>query len=114
MQHLGSAVALNRNCYLAIRNRGNVHMHRANQLATAEAPSLLPPQHETALGYYAKAMEQDWHLPVVFGAGTADKPVLVRVEARVTSDLEEPANKILRNSVYHFTSNLTHVSSKHV
>jgi len=115
LQHLSSAMALNRNCYLAIRNRANVHMHMAESLATAEQGSLLPPQHETAGSFYAKAMEQDWHLPTVFGAGGGDSvPVLVRVEARVTSDLEEPANKILRNSVYHFTTNLTHVTSRHV
>jgi len=114
LQHLGAAVALNRNCYLAIRNRAAVHMHLAENLANAENPALLPPQHETALGFYAKAMEQDWHLPTVFPAGTAEQPVLVRVEARVTSDREEPTAKILRNSVYHFTSNLTHVNSTHV
>ena len=114
LQHLSSAVALNRNCYLAIRNRANVHMHLAENLATAENPALLPPQHETALGFYSKAMEQDWHLPTVFQAGTAEQPVLVRVEARVTSDREEPQAKILRNTVYHFSSNITHVQSTHV
>jgi len=113
-QHFGSASALNRQCYLAIRNRANVHLQLAEQLASAGQPSLLPPQHETAHALYAKAMEQDWHLPVVFEAGSGEQRVLVRVEARVTSDREEPNAKILRNSVYHFTSNATHVSSTHV
>ncbi len=72
-------------------------------------------QHETALALYSKAMEQDWHLPIVYEAGESPHhAVLVRVEARITSDREEPAARTLRNSVYHFTSNLTHVSSRHV
>ena len=93
-----------------IRNRGNLHMQMAEQLAASEQPSLLPPQHELALGFYAKSAEVDHHLPVIFKADA----VTVRVETRITSDLEEPAAAILRNSVYHFTSNLTHVTSKHV
>ena len=115
LQHLQSAVSLNKNCYLAIRNRANVHMHLATNLQKTAQPSLLPPQHETALGLYAKAMENDWHLPIVFQAGEPDGPrVLVRVEARVTSHREEPAAKVLRNTVYHFTSNITHVTSTYV
>ena len=57
LQHLQSAVSLNKNCYLAIRNRANVHMHLATNLQKTAQPSLLPPQHETAWGLYAKAME---------------------------------------------------------
>ena len=72
LQHLSSAMALNRHCYLAIRNRANVHMHLAESLTTAEQSSLLPPQHETAGNFFAKAMEQDWHLPIVFKAGGDD------------------------------------------
>ena len=89
-------------------------MHLAENLQRTEQAGLLPPQHELALGFYAKAMEQDWHLPVCFKPSDA---VTVRVEARITSDREEPSAKILRNSVYHFTSNLTHSNgalTKHV
>ena len=103
-QHLGDAVALNPKCYLAIRNRANLHLHVREGLAAAEQPSLLPPQDELALGYYAKAMEVDWHLPVAFAAGPA--PVIMRAEARITSKREEPSEQIRRNHVYHFTSNL--------
>ena len=110
MQSLGEAMSVNPKCFLAIRNRGNLHMQMAEQLAASEQPSLLPPQHELALGFYAKSAEVDHHLPVIFKADA----VTVRVETRITSDLEEPAAAILRNSVYHFTSNLTHVTSKHV
>ena len=112
LQHLGSAIYGNARCYLAIRNRANVHIHIAERLETAGQPSLLPPQHELALTQYAKAMEEDWHLPVVFKAGP--EPVLVRVEARITSLREEPSAQSQRNAVYHFTSNLTHVTSTHV
>ena len=44
LQHLQSAVSLNKNCYLAIRNRANVHMHLATNLQKTAQPSLLPPQ----------------------------------------------------------------------
>ena len=111
IQSLGEAVSVNPRCHLAIRNRANLHMQLAEQLASSEQPSLLPPQHELALGFYSKAFEEDHHLPVVF---RTEQGVLVRVEPRITSDLEEPAASILRNTVYHFTSNLTHVTSKHV
>ena len=112
LQHLGSAVYGNARCYLAIRNRANVHMHMAEALTSSGQPSLLPPQHELALGFYAKAMEEDWHLPVVFKTGS--EPVHVRVESRITSKREEPSAQIARNAVYHFTSNLTHVTSTHL
>ena len=98
-------------------------MHLASELATAQHPALLPPQHETALNFYHKTMETDWHLPTVFTATTGEAlpeseapplAVLIRVEARVTSSREEPSAKVLRNSVYHFTSNITHAQSAHV
>lgn len=111
-QHLGDAVALNAQCYLAIRNRANLHLQVREGLAATEQPALLPPQDELALGYYAKAMEVDWHLPVAFAAGPT--PIVVRAETRVTSTREEPNAQIYVNHVYHFTSNLTHVTSKHV
>jgi tetratricopeptide (TPR) repeat protein len=110
MQHLGSAVALNARCYLAIRNRANLHMHLAHNLHTADNPALLPPQHELAHGLYGKAMEEDWHLPIAFRAGK----VLIRAEQRITSRREDPDAAVLRNSCYHFTSNLTHATSSHV
>ena len=100
LQHLGSAVYGNARCYLAIRNRANVHMHLAEQLSGSGQPSLLPPQHELALSFYAKAMEEDWHVPVIFLANDTDHgPVRVRVETRITSAREEPSAQILRNSV---------------
>ena len=60
LQHLSTAASLNPKNHLALKNRANVHMAYADELATAKAPSLLPPQHELALGLYAKSMEQDW------------------------------------------------------
>lgn len=112
LQHLSAAVSLNPRCYLALRNRANVHLQTAQRMARAEQPSLLPPQHELALGYYSKAMEVDWHLPVIF-PGTSEE-VIIRREERITSSREEPSESLTRNHVYHFTSNLTHSTSKHV
>jgi tetratricopeptide (TPR) repeat protein len=117
LQHLGAAMYGNPRCYLAIRNRANVHMHVAEQLETTGQPSLLPPQHELALSFFAKAAEDDWHLPVVFSTGNEPAtglPVRVRTESRITSNREEPTAQMLRNSVYHFTTNLTHVTSTHL
>ena len=117
LQHLGSAAYGNARCYLAIRNRANVHMHLAEQLATTGQPSLLPPQHELALSFFSKAAEEDWHLPTAFRVGVepaTGQPIIVRTEARITSKREEPSAQIYRNSVYHFTSHLTHVTSRHV
>ena len=40
--------------------------------------------------------------------------VLVRLDARITSQFEEPSDKLGRNVSYHFTTNLTHATSAHV
>jgi len=112
LQHLASAVALNPRCNLAIKNRANLHLAQAEGLQrTADVPALVPPQHELALGMYAKSVEQDWHLPTVFPLAN---DVLMRVEARITSQREEPSDKLGRNVAYHFMTNLTHASSAHV
>jgi len=112
LQHFTSAVALNPRCNLAIKNRANLHLAQAEALQRcADVPALVPPQHELAHGLYAKSLEQDWHLPVIFPV-THD--VLVRLETCITSHLEEPADRLSRNVTYHFTTNLTHATSAHV
>lgn len=110
LQHLSSAIALNPKAHLALRNRANLHLAYSEELRLAEAPDLVPPQYELALGLFAGSMEVDWHLPVVFEANE----VLVRTESRVTSSREEPSAQLTRNAVYHFTSNMTHTTSAHV
>ena len=112
LQHFGAAVALNSRCNLAIKNRANLHLSQAEALQRGAAvPALLPPQHELALGLYAKSLEQDWHLPVVFPVADG---VLVRLETCITSQMEEPGAKLTRNVTYHFSTNLTHPTSAHV
>ena len=112
LQHYAAAVALNPQCNLALKNRANLHLARAEALqASADVPALVPPQHELALGLYAKSMEQDWHLPVAFPVAN---DVLVRLETVTTSQDEFPAAALARNQTYHFTTNLTHAISAHV
>jgi tetratricopeptide (TPR) repeat protein len=112
LQYFASAVALNPRCNLSLKNRANLHLTHAEALQrSANVPALVPPQHELSYGYYGKSLEQDWHLPVVFPVAHG---VLVRLDARITSQFEEPSDKLGRNVSYHFTTNLTHATSAHV
>ena len=112
LQYFASAVALNPRCNLALKNRANLHLTHAEALQrSANVPALVPPQHELSYGYYGQSLEQDWHLPVVFPVAHG---VLVRLDARITSQLEESSDKLGRNVSYHFTTNLTHATSAHV
>ena len=112
LQHFAAAVALNPQCNLALKNRANLHLTRAEALQrSGDVPALVPPQHELAMGLYAKSMEQDWHLPVVFHV---DHDVLVRLDTCITSQNEEPSAHLTRNVTYCFTTNLTHAISAHV
>ena len=65
-----------------------------------------------ALSYFTRAMDQDWHLPSAFRA----EEVFVRLESRMTGTPDDlvQASPHVRNEVYHFTINLTHVRSGHV
>ena len=111
LHNFTSAFELNEQCTLAIKNRANLHLARAEQLQREDAPALVPPQHELAYGLYIKSMEQDWQLPVIF---PVQHGVLIRLEFCVTSQNDDPRLKLGRNISYHFTSNLTHASSVHV
>jgi len=112
LQHFSSAVALNPDCHLALKNRGNLHLAYSEQLQrNGDTPTLVPPQHELAFGQLSKAMERDWHIPVVFAVAN---DVLVRVDSCITSSQEEPSQRLSRNMSYHFSSNLTHATSAHV
>ena len=68
---------MNEQCTLAIKNRANLHLARAEQLQREDAPALVPPQHELAYGLYIKSMEQDWQLPVIF---PVQHGVLIRLD----------------------------------
>ena len=80
IQHFASALSLNPKCYLALKNRALLHMGHAEVQQAAELRTLVPAQHEMALSYYTRSMDQDWHLPNGFRAGE----VFVRLETRAT------------------------------
>ena len=89
-----------------------LHDRNAEVQAAAELRTLVPAQHEMALSYHHRPMDQDWHLPNGFRAGD----VFLRLETRMTAspgDLVQ-ASPHMRNTVYHFGTNLTHVKSDHV
>jgi len=112
LQHFAAALSLNPKCYLALKNRALLHMGHAEVQAEAELRTIVPAQHEMALSYYTRAMDQDWSLPNGFRAGK----VFIRLESRMTGapgDLVH-ASAHVRNEVYHFATNLTHVKSDHV
>jgi len=112
IQHFAAALSLNPKCYLALKNRALLHMGHAEVQGQADLRSLVPAQHEMALSYHTRAMDQDWHLPTAFKADE----VFVRLESRMTGaprDLVH-ASAHVRNEVYHFATNLTHVRSEHV
>lgn len=110
LHYLASCSSVNPKCYLAQKNRALLHMGQAESQEAAEMRALVPAQHEMALNFHTRAMDQDWHLPHGFFAGQ----VFLRLETRVTADpystVNPPAS--LKNEVYHFGTNLTHVHSR--
>ena len=112
IHHFASALSLNPKCYLALKNRALLHMAHAEVQSASGLRPLIPAQHEMALSYYTRSMDQDWNLPTGFRAGEA----FIRLESRMTGapgDLVV-ASANVRNEVYHFATNLTHVKSDHV
>ena len=81
----------------------------ARQLATADVSALVPPQHEMGYNAFARSMDIDWHLPLVFVVGEAKSEVPLRIDTRVTSEREDGAPEHNPNEVYHVSLNLTHV-----
>lgn len=80
--------------------------------ASADLRSLVPAQQELALGFNVRAMDQDWHLPHGYKVGE----VFIRVETRRTGapgDLIKAPMRV-KNEVYHFLTNLTHVHSNYL
>tara|TARA_B110001452_G_scaffold239550_1_gene220651 strand:- start:352 stop:1536 length:1185 start_codon:yes stop_codon:yes gene_type:complete len=108
-QHFSSALALFPRSHLALKNAAELHMHYARQLSTAEAPALVPPQHEMANNLFQRSMDVDWHLPLVFSIGPPDAVVPIRIDTIITGEREEGQPEHNPNEVYHSTINLTHV-----
>ena len=107
LQHYSSAIALNPECHLAIKNRADVRMAYANRLKEADALALVPPQNEMGYNDFMASMDRDWHLPTTFRAGG----VLVRLEHRVTGAKVEGGPLQVRNESYHVSINHTHVGA---
>ena len=89
-QHYSSAIALNPDCHLAIKNRADVRMAYASRLKEADALALVPPQNEMGYNDFMASMDRDHHLPTTFRANG----VLVRLEHEVhtsvfASDFEQ-------------------------
>ena len=66
-------------------------------------------QHEMANHAYARQLDVDWHLPMVFCVGKRPHEVPLRIDTRTTRDREEGAPEHNPNEVYHVSLNLTHV-----
>ena len=72
-------------------------------------PSRCAWQHEMANHAYARQLDVDWHLPMVFCVGKRPHDVPLRIDTRTTRDREEGAPEHNPNEVYHVSLNLTHV-----
>jgi len=109
LQHFSATLALFPRSHLALKNLAEVHMVYARQLGAADLGALVPPQHEMANNAYARTMDVDWHLPLVFCVGKRPEEVPLRIDTRITSEREEGAPEHNPNEVYHVSLNLTHV-----
>ena len=85
--------------------------HVETQMA-AGLRTQMPSQYEMAFSHFGRSLDQDWHLTRAFQAGE----LMIRLEMRTTADPGDVVNasQRLRNESYHFSTNLTHVHSKHV
>jgi len=100
LQHYSGALALNSKCHVAAKNRANMHLSHAKKLQSTGINGAAAAQHEIAYNMYNRSLDVDWQLPTVFFAN--DVPV--RLETRVVRGRE----------VYHCSTNLTHLRSKHL